>query len=827
MEHSGASQVPSGSGNAQEIRDDIAALYLEYNELCDRCDALDVRHTSALAQHDSASLALQLVHTNAESARTILVNLHKEVEEQKQRCVALQIEHDAQVQLLKQRESEFDAHECRKHELQNIILVLEDEVSTLNNDEIATQESIRARLLTLEANEQQNTQLCAETLAILEETRKKVVLCDDEYAAGLQRQQLYVAEAETVRLQNERDYNLRLASQEQHLAEIQLSLSEKIAAAADLDAEFAQTHSLCAQRQTELHAIDAACKAQEEQRDAVQQMLASHHEDAKSFAKECAGREHSLLALVTSMAGKTAVLATLEAQLARDKHECDKQQKVLDTVLLACAEAEKTFVVTQSALQIQDMEAQKNSEQCVLRESEIAQMDVAIAEKLAQIVLLDVKIQSVHDSSSEPRQDLEEMDGLVTAKIAMLDLLASQIVQIKQEHDDQQSALSDIVAACSSREAKCDAKQMYLQTQIEEAECRVREILKSGDAKQCEYDELIDNKCDEIRAYETTLREIMQVGESEEHRLTTAHSLLQQKCDEKKLELQALEDNCLLLSATTESMQALASAPQTTDKVVRAKRNTKASVCMYTTSDTAKLCEITSQDDDDTAFEQMLLSISDDVPTDASTCCGGGDIQTVHAHQEQAMISGELNLLHEKTSRAQSCYDELDARINDLRVTVDSTSLELSQSKADLEKETKDLNRLRAQGKQCLVDHQQEREKADGIMKEHSELLRETQSSIEFMTQSRQELIDSIEGLRVSRDYQVSKMQEIRCYGNTLDLAMTELRGSVHLRQSSPEFQMKIEVILDLFAKFLDWFENTFTVSLYAFTCVLHNSRVD
>ena len=56
---------------------------------------------------------------------------------------------------------------------------------------------------------------------------------------------------------------------------------------------------------------------------------------------------------------------------------------------------------------------------------------------------------------------------------------------------------------------------------------------------------------------------------------------------------------------------------------------------------------------------------------------------------------------------------------------------------------------------------------------------------------------------------------------------MTGLRGSMHLQQSSPEFQIKIEVVLDLFAKFLDWFEGTFTVSLYAFTCVLHNSRVD
>ena len=286
----------------------------------------------------------------------------------------------------------------------------------------------------------------------------------------------------------------------------------------------------------------------------------------------------------------------------------------------------------------------------------------------------------------------------MAAKISMLDLLGSQILHIQQQHDDDQhSALKDIVAACASREAKYDAKQVYLHTQIEEAEGIVREILKSGDAQQCEYDKRVANKCIEIREYETTLREIIQAGESEEHRLRIAHSLLQQKCDDKKFELEAFEESRLLHSTTTQSMQALASALESTDEVVRAKRNTKASGRMCTASDTGNLCEITSQADDDTAFEQMLLSISDDVTTDASRPCGGGNIQTVDAHQEQAILSSELNLLHEKTSLAQSCYDELDVRINELRVTVDKTLLELSQSKADLAKEADDLTALRAQ----------------------------------------------------------------------------------------------------------------------------------
>jgi len=85
----------------------------------------------------------------------------------------------------------------------------------------------------------------------------------------------------------------------------------------------------------------------------------------------------------------------------------------------------------------------------------------------------------------------------------------------------------------------------------------------------------------------------------------------------------------------------------------------------------------------------------------------------------------------------------------------------------------------------------------------------------------------SIDEMYRTRDSHELKLEEIRCYGNTLNLAMTELRSGMHMRQSSVEFQMKIEVVLDLFNNFLDWFENTFTMSLYAFTCILHNSRVE
>jgi hypothetical protein len=110
---------------------------------------------------------------------------------------------------------------------------------------------------------------------------------------------------------------------------------------------------------------------------------------------------------------------------------------------------------------------------------------------------------------------------------------------------------------------------------------------------------------------------------------------------------------------------------------------------------------------------------------------------------------------------------------------------------------------------------------------EQNELLLATQSSIDFMGQNKQTLLHSIDALRASRDEHSLKLRQIHCYGNTVDLAMAELRGSMHLRQSSPEFQIKIETVLDLFGNFLDWFEGRFTVVLYDFSCVLQNSRVE
>jgi len=92
--------------------------------------------------------------------------------------------------------------------------------------------------------------------------------------------------------------------------------------------------------------------------------------------------------------------------------------------------------------------------------------------------------------------------------------------------------------------------------------------------------------------------------------------------------------------------------------------------------------------------------------------------------------------------------------------------------------------------------HQLEEETAFATMHQHSELIRETQSSIDFMTQNKEQMMLSIDEMHRTRDSHDLKLEQIRCYGNTLNLAMTELRSGMHMRQRSAEFQIKIEVVL-------------------------------
>jgi len=236
MQHSVPSQVENGSGNAQETRDEIATLYQEYNELCDRCDALDVQHSSVLAQHDTAKRALELVYTNSESARTVLEALQKECDQHQERCAVFQVEQVAQVQLQKERDSESATHDCRQRELQLIVTALEQDVATLQSDKIITQDSVSALLAASEAAKLQNTQMCTEAQIVLEEIRNKVTLCNADYDSGLEQLRLQSTERETTRVQDERAHNKQRASRVQQLVKINLSLSEKTETAANLDA---------------------------------------------------------------------------------------------------------------------------------------------------------------------------------------------------------------------------------------------------------------------------------------------------------------------------------------------------------------------------------------------------------------------------------------------------------------------------------------------------------------------------------------------------------------------------------------------------------------
>jgi len=77
-----------------------------------------------------------------------------------------------------------------------------------------------------------------------------------------------------------------------------------------------------------------------------------------------------------------------------------------------------------------------------------------------------------------------------------------------------------------------------------------------------------------------------------------------------------------------------------------------------------------------------------------------------------------------------------------------------------------------------------------------------------------------------SKDY-AQKLSEIQQYNNGLHFGMDQLRGNMHMNKNALDLQVQTETILELFGNFLDWFESTFTVSLYNFSCVLLNSKIE
>ena len=226
--------------------------------------------------------------------------------------------------------------------------------------------------------------------------------------------------------------------------------------------------------------------------------------------------------------------------------------------------------------------------------------------------------------------------------------------------------------------------------------------------------------------------------------------------------------------------------------------------------------------DEDDAFETMLKSISEDTVVSQSA-----KRETIQLKTQQLTLQAEVVTLQEQCDATRKRYEEMQAQARIVGQQTEVATAKLSQTREDLKVSAEQLVTRREQQSALLDAHKKEQEFAGMSPLEQGHLLQETRSSLGFMEENKQELLRNIDTLRTQRDDHARKLEQIHCYGNTLNTAMTELRGTMHLRQSSPDFQIKIETVLDLFANFLDWFEGTFTVPLYEFTCVLQNSRIE
>ena len=238
-----------------------------------------------------------------------------------------------------------------------------------------------------------------------------------------------------------------------------------------------------------------------------------------------------------------------------------------------------------------------------------------------------------------------------------------------------------------------------------------------------------------------------------------------------------------------------------------------------------------TQDADD-AFESMLEFMSDNIATECGvrredTRSSTVETQTPEADVERAALHAEVATLRAQCVLASTDLEEIQAHNRAAQTQTHELAAQLELTTQDLQTATEKLAVCRAEDTAVLESNNIAQAAVQQALLEQNELLLQMQSSIDFMGQNKQTLLHSIDALCTSRDEHASKLKQIHCYGNTVDLAMAGLRGSMHLRQSSPEFQIKIETVLYLFGNFLDWFEGTFTVVLYDFKCMLQNSRVD
>ena len=154
-----------------------------------------------------------------------------------------------------------------------------------------------------------------------------------------------------------------------------------------------------------------------------------------------------------------------------------------------------------------------------------------------------------------------------------------------------------------------------------------------------------------------------------------------------------------------------------------------------------------------------------------------------NADAQRAMVHANLEILQQNTIIKEKCLEELEQRSYLLHASIEENTAVLLQTQTDLEMCNNDLEGCRAQRVEMHAIHQFEEETAFATMQQHSELIRETQSSIDFLTQNKHQMMLSIDEMHRTRDSHDLKLEQIRCYGNTLNSAMTELRSGMHMRQ--------------------------------------------
>jgi len=403
------------------------------------------------------------------------------------------------------------------------------------------------------------------------------------------------------------------------------------------------------------------------------------------------------------------------------------------------------------------------------------------AESCRQLAETQIQLQAV-------RTEVAECDTqyTATAERIQMQFTTREAARLKDERSSnkkrgaREQQLKDLAATMAANEAELAGMLLHTQQvrqSHDEHQDALREIVLSCQYHQGKHDAEIaaaqhklDNMCEQLAARSS---DVLEKG-SELAKLNCA--LL-----EKQVELRAVEEEVARLTemAAVTLSDHLAATP-----VAQAACDQEA----------AHRSENTQDADD--AFETMLQFISDDTATECNAqilvCYRTIQTQTLTAQAQTLELAGQL-----------------------------------TQTSQDLQATTGKLVLCRAEGIALVESNYVAQAAVRTALLKQNDLLLETQSSIDLMGENKHTLLRSIYALRASRDEHSLKLRQIHCHGNTVDLAMTELRSSMRLRHSSPEFQIKIETVLDLFGNFLDWFEGTFTVVLYDFTCVLQNSRVE